>query len=116
MSRAQSLTLPRWRAYLVALAVLCLCGALLWRVTSLQVLPHQDRGFQFLQKQGQGRTLRTEPISAYRGVTTGRNRERRAGRTPGGSWWVGPQVLVDEPDREDARAQAQCWAHAQSAR
>lgn len=113
MSRAQSLTLPRWRAYLVALAVLCLCGALLWRVTSLQVLPHQDRGFQFLQNQGQARTLRTEPISAYRGVITDRNGEPLAVSTPVESLWVDPQVLVQEPHRWAELAQALGWDQAQ---
>src|SRR5690625_5893778 len=97
MSRAQSLTLPRWRAYLVALAVLCLCGALLWRVTSLQVLPHQDRGFQFLQNQGQARTLRTEPISAYRGVITDRHGEPLAAGTTVESLWVDPEGLAEGP-------------------
>lgn len=112
MTRAQTLTLPRWRAYLVAVAVLALCLALLWRVTSLQVLPHQDRGFQFLQNQGQARTLRTEPISAYRGVITDRNGEPLAVSTPVESLWVDPQVLVQAPHRWAELAQALGWDQA----
>ncbi|MDQ2075081.1 penicillin-binding protein 2 [Marinimicrobium sp. ABcell2] len=109
MSRAQKLTLPRWRVYLVALVVLALCLALLWRVTSLQVLPHTDRGFQFLQNQGQARTLRTEPISAYRGVITDRNGEPLAVSTPVESLWADPQVLIQAPHRWAELAEALGW-------
>src|SRR5690625_7737474 len=77
----------------------------------MQVRPHQDRGFQLLQNQGHARTLRTEPISPYRGVITDRNGEPLAVSTPVGSLWVEPQVLVREQHRLAEMSNALGWDH-----
>ncbi|MGD8175506.1 peptidoglycan D,D-transpeptidase FtsI family protein [Marinimicrobium sp. ARAG 43.8] len=106
MSKRQTLTIARWRVWLVALAVVLLGAALLWRLASLQVLPHTDQGYQFLQGQGQARTLRTEPVSAYRGVITDRNGEPLAVSTPVTTLWADPSVLLQSPERWSELARA----------
>ncbi len=97
MNKAQTLTIARWRVWVVAAAVLLVGAALLWRLASLQVLPDTDQGFEFLQGQGQARTLRTESISAYRGVITDRNGEPLAVSTPVETLWADPSVLIQVP-------------------
>lgn len=109
MSAGAKLTLARWRVYLVAAAVVILALALLWRIAGLQVLPDADQGFEFLQSQGQARTLRTEPISAYRGVITDRNGEPLAVSTPVTTLWADPQLLAQSPKRWAELAQALGW-------
>lgn len=109
MSGSSKLTLARWRVYLVAAVVVILAIALLWRIAGLQVLPDTDQGFEFLQSQGQARTLRTEPISAYRGVITDRNGEPLAVSTPVTTLWADPQLLVQSPKRWAELAQALGW-------
>ncbi|WP_036186979.1 peptidoglycan D,D-transpeptidase FtsI family protein [Marinimicrobium agarilyticum] len=99
MSKGQTLTIARWRVWLVALAVLVLGCALLARLASLQVVPDMAQGYQFLQGQGQARTLRTEPISAYRGVITDRNGEPLAVSTPVETLWADPSILLRVPER-----------------
>ena len=106
MSRAQTLTIARWRVWLVALAVLVLGSALLWRLASLQVLPDTAQGYEFLQGQGQARTLRTESISAYRGVITDRNGEPLAVSTPVETLWADPTLLLQSPERWNELARA----------
>lgn len=70
-----------------------LCGLLTWHLAQLQVIPGTEKGFVFLQKQGQARTLRQEKISAYRGVITDRNGELLAVSTPVKSLFANPQRL-----------------------
>ncbi len=106
MSKGQTLTIARWRVWLVAFAVLVLGCALLWRLASLQVVPDMAQGYQFLQGQGQARTLRTEPISAYRGVITDRNGEPLAVSTPVETLWADPSILLRVPERWSELARA----------
>jgi len=106
MSRGQTLTIARWRVWLIAALVVALGAALLWRVASLQVLPNNEQGFEFLQGQGLARTLRTEPISAYRGVITDRNGEPLAVSTPVETLWADPSVLVQVPHQWSKLARA----------
>ncbi len=112
MSAGNKLILASWRLYLVAAVAVLLALALLWRIVSLQVLPDADQGFEFLQSQGQARTLRTEPISAYRGVITDRNGEPLAVSTPVTTLWADPQVLVQAPKYWAELAQALGWDEA----
>lgn len=100
------LTIARWRVWLVAAVVLALGTALLWRVASLQVLPNNEQGFEFLQGQGLARTLRTETISAYRGVITDRNGEPLAVSTPVETLWADPSVLMQVPHQWGKLARA----------
>jgi cell division protein FtsI (penicillin-binding protein 3) len=63
--------------------------ALAWRALDLQVL---DR--QFLQDQGEARHLRTQPITAHRGMILDRNGEPLAISVPVDSVWGNPQELM----------------------
>ena len=98
MIKGQTLSLARWRVWLVGATLVLLSVALLWRLASLQVLPHTEQGFEFLQGQGMARTLRTEPISAYRGVITDRNGEPLAVSSPVVTLWADPSVLLRVPE------------------
>lgn len=84
-----------WRLYLVAFALLCMAVVLIGRVLSLQILD-TERGYSFLQNQGDARSLRSAEIPAYRGVITDRHGEPLAVSTPVVSIWANPRHL----DRE----------------
>ena len=62
--------IPRWRYYLVMLALVSLPIVLVAKVAQLQIMPEAERGVDFLQTQGDARSIRLEPIPAYRGVLT----------------------------------------------
>jgi cell division protein FtsI (penicillin-binding protein 3) len=62
------------------------------RVLSLQVLD-TDRGYQFLQGQGEMRSVRTVEIPAYRGMISDRRGEPLAVSTPVVSIWANPKIL-----------------------
>ena len=85
--------LALWRLYLVAAALLSLSVLLVGRVLSLQILD-TERGYAFLQDQGEMRSLRTAEIPAYRGVITDRHGEPLAVSTPVVSIWANPQRLA----------------------
>lgn len=85
------LTRVRLVSMLTVMSALAL--ALIWHLAYLQVIPNADRGFAFLQQQGAARTLRSEPIRAYRGVISDRNGEILAVSTPVKSLWANPQRL-----------------------
>ncbi|WIO74850.1 penicillin-binding transpeptidase domain-containing protein [Porticoccaceae bacterium LTM1] len=91
------LTIARWRFALVVLALLVMPIMLIWHIAGLQVLPDNDRGFEFLQSQGDARTVRTEEIVANRGLITDRNGSPLAVSTPVATLWANPQVLTREP-------------------
>ncbi|ACE84015.1 peptidoglycan D,D-transpeptidase FtsI family protein [Cellvibrio japonicus] len=100
------LRVARWRFYAVGMAMAAMVVALIAHVASLQVLPNADRGYQFLQDQGESRTLRTEVIPAYRGVITDRNGEPLAVSTPVSTLWANPKVLAAAVDRIPELAKA----------
>ncbi|ARU27440.1 penicillin-binding protein 2 [Cellvibrio sp. PSBB006] len=110
---SRTLKVARWRFYSVALVMTAATLALIWHVASLQVLPDTDKGFEFLQNQGQSRTLRTEPITAYRGVITDRNGEPLAVSTPVASLWANPKVLLQAPQHWAELSQALGWNKAE---
>ncbi|MBP8925200.1 MAG: penicillin-binding protein 2 [Pseudomonadales bacterium] len=68
---------------------------LVWRLVSLQVLD-TERGYRFLQSQGDARSLRLEPIPAYRGIISDRHGEPLAVSTPVQTLWANPKTLVSE--------------------
>lgn len=78
-----------WRLNLVFVAMLACVLTVVWKVTSLQ-LTQRD----FLQGQGDARTLRMEPLVAHRGIITDRNGEPLAVSTPVKSIWVNPKEIV----------------------
>lgn len=104
--RKQPLKVAQWRFYLIAIMMIFLVVVLVLHVASLQVLPNTDRGYQFLQDQGESRTLRTEIISAYRGVITDRNGATLAVSTPVSTIWANPKVLMQSPERIPELTQA----------
>ena len=102
--RKQPLKVAQWRFYLIAIVMIFLVVVLVLHVASLQVLPNTDRGYQFLQDQGESRTLRTEIISAYRGVITDRNGATLAVSTPVSTIWANPKVLMHSRTRPNGHS------------
>lgn len=84
---------PLWRLYLVAGLLLSMVALLVGRVLSLQILD-TERGREFLQDQGEMRSLRTAEIPAYRGVISDRRGEPLAVSTPVVSIWANPEILA----------------------
>lgn len=87
---------PGLSALRIAILAFSLCVPLLvlvWHLAHLQVVPGQEKGFAFLQKQGEARTIRQERINAYRGVIKDRNGEILAVSTPVLSIYANPQRL-----------------------
>lgn len=92
-AKTHTVKIVRWRFYFMLLALLCLLLAIVWHLASIQIIPNESRGYEFLQKQGLVRTLRLETIPATRGVITDRNGEPLAISTPVVSLWAQPQEL-----------------------
>lgn len=105
-SAHKPLKVARWRFYGVGVVLALLVVILIGHVASLQVLPNADKGYEFLQDQGESRTLRTEVIPAYRGVITDRNGDPLAVSTPVSTLWANPKVLLQAPHRWGELAQA----------
>jgi len=107
MKRARYVPVSPWRGHLLAAVIAILFGMLVWRILSLQVLD-RDRGYEFLQGQGEARYVRTAEIPAYRGIVSDRRGEPLAVSTPVISLWAHPDTL-EESDRvaELARLLAQ---------
>ncbi len=82
-----------WRIYMVLALLAFFVLVLVWRVASLQVMGGVDRGFEFLQQQGQVRTIRKEIIPAHRGMITDRRGEPLAVSTPVVTLWGNPRHL-----------------------
>lgn len=78
-----------WRLWLVCLALLLAAAALMWKLVTLVWVDGE-----FLQTQGDARTIRTEPIVAHRGMIVDRNGEPLAISTPVESIWVNPRELA----------------------
>lgn len=100
------LRVARWRFYAVGIFLLILVLVLFFHLTKLQVWPNTEKGFEFLQIQGESRTLRTETIAAYRGVITDRNGDPLAVSTPVSDLWANPKQLMKAPERYAELAKA----------
>lgn len=98
MAKQTKQLVPVWRFLVMALGLLALAILLVWRTLHLQVL-NDDRGREFLQGQGNARTIRTEKIPAHRGMITDRNGEPLAVSTPVASLWADPKELSAALDR-----------------
>ena len=92
MGRQVKAPISPWRFRIVVGALFVLALLLVWRTLTLQVLD-VDRGYEFLQGQGNARTNRTEVIPAHRGMISDRNGEPLAVSTPVASIWANPQEL-----------------------
>ena len=91
--RAPSQKTPAWRFALVAVLLAIMAFSLLAKALTLQVMD-TEYGREFLQQQGDARTVRSEPIPAYRGVISDRNGEPLAVSTPVPSLWINPRQLI----------------------
>ena len=72
MAKQVNAPVSPWRFRVVIAGLLILAALLLARALTLQVLD-VDRGYRFLQGQGNARTIRTEIIPAHRGMISDRN-------------------------------------------
>ncbi len=81
-----------WRFYVVIFFLCSMLALLVGRILSIQVLD-TDRGYQFLQGQGEMRSVRTVEIPAYRGMISDRRGEPLAVSTPVVSIWANPKML-----------------------
>ena len=109
MAKQTNQLVPVWRFLVMALGLLALAILLVWRTLHLQVL-NNDRGREFLQGQGNARTIRTEKIPAHRGMITDRNGEPLAVSTPVASIWADPSELSATPERLPELARVLRWA------
>jgi len=80
-----------WRLYSVLFAMFLGVLAIGWKVSALHI---KDR--DFLQSQGDARTIRTVPLVANRGLITDRNGEPLAVSSPVKSIWVNPGEIHDD--------------------
>lgn len=103
--KAQTDNGQRWRYHLLWIGLVVLALALVWRIVQLQVLD-TDRGYRFLQAEGNARSLRTEVVDAHRGMITDRNGQPLAVSTPVLSLWCDPSVLAKHPDKISQLASA----------
>lgn len=78
-----------WRLALVWFFLALAVVALVWKLLSLLLVDGE-----FLQSQGDARTVRTEPLVAHRGMIVDRNGEPLAISTPVKSVWVNPRELA----------------------
>lgn len=85
-----------WRYWLVAMCLFVMPVALAWHLAHLQVIPGNEKGPEFLQHQGEARTVRSHVLNAYRGVITDRNGELLAVSTEAPSIVVNPQQLREQ--------------------
>ena len=88
--------IPRWRYYLVMLSLVSLPLILLAKVAQLQIIPNETRGVDFLQTQGDNRSIRRVVVPAYRGIITDRNGEPLAISTPVTAISVNPQQIREQ--------------------
>lgn len=101
--QAQKL-IPRWRYFLVMLGLFSLPIMLVAHIAQLQIMPDEEFGVDFLQTQGDARSIRSETIPAYRGLITDRNGEPLAVSTPVTSIIANPkhlQKLASNNDLQD---------------
>lgn len=79
----------QWRLYLVLFGMMLCLAAIGWKVGALQITQKD-----FLQGEGDARTIRTVPLVANRGLITDRNGEPLAVSSPVKSLWVNPGLII----------------------
>ncbi len=89
-----------WRHFFVTVIFVFFCAAILFRVGYLNVNEKE-----FLQSQGDARSIRSKVIPAYRGVIYDRYGEPLAVSSPAFSLWTDPseRILINQDIRELAR-------------
>ena len=91
----------QWRVLLILFAMFLCILTITWKLSAIHV-----RQRDFLQIEGDKRTIRNIPLVAHRGLITDRNGEPLAVSTPVQSIWVDPSKLVDAPNTTAALAVA----------
>jgi len=76
---------------------------LIAQVAQLQIMPDEEFGVDFLQNQGDARSIRKETIPAYRGLITDRNGEPLAVSTPVTSLVANPKQLQNLANEDDIK-------------
>ncbi len=84
-----------WRLWLVAAGIILLPALLLLRTSNLLVLSGESVGIS-LKEEGENRTIRVEPLVAYRGLISDRNGELLAVSTPVKSIYADPKFIKEE--------------------
>jgi cell division protein FtsI (penicillin-binding protein 3) len=100
MMRLEGALYP-WRFRLVLVLLALMTAAIVWRIIDLQVIDHD-----FLQGQGDARSMRHIPIPAHRGLITDRNGEPLAVSTPVTTLWANGRELQAGRDQWLALATA----------
>lgn len=90
-----------WRFRVAIGLLLLMVAAIVWRIVDLHVIDHD-----FLQEQGDARSVRYIPIPAHRGQITDRNGEPLAVSTPVATLWANPKELVLEREKWPTLAHA----------
>ena len=90
-----------WRFRLILALLALMVGAIVWRIVDLQVFDHD-----FLQGQGDARSVRHIAIPAHRGLITDRNGEPLAVSTPVMTLWANGKELQAARARWPALAAA----------
>jgi cell division protein FtsI (penicillin-binding protein 3) len=93
--------IPRWRYYLVMLFLGLLPVTVAVKIAQLQIMPSEEQGRDFLQHQGDARSIRKEIIPAHRGLITDRNGEPLAVSTPVTTLIANPQDIQKSASAED---------------
>jgi cell division protein FtsI (penicillin-binding protein 3) len=88
-----------WRLYAIIALMALMAAVLLGRMVMLQLLDDAEHGHQFLQGQGEARSVRTEVIPAHRGMIVDRNGEPLAVSTPVVTVFCDPRKLQDQKKR-----------------
>ena len=82
-----------WRVHLILFAMFACVFVIAWKVGMLHIAERD-----FLQDQGDARTIRTVPLVANRGLITDRNGEPLAVSTPVQSIWVDPRKIARDSE------------------
>ncbi|SMF02461.1 peptidoglycan synthetase FtsI [Alteromonadaceae bacterium Bs31] len=85
-----------WRYRSISITLFALTLPLVSHLAKLQVVPSTERGYEFLQSEGEARTSRSETLHAYRGVITDRNGELLAVSTPLTSLYAEPKKINEQ--------------------
>ena len=93
--------IPRWRYYLVMLFLGLLPVTVAVKIAQLQIMPSEEQGRDFLQHQGDARSIRKEIIPAHRGLITDRNGEPLAVSTPVTTLIANPQDIQKSASAAD---------------
>jgi len=93
--------IPRWRYYFVMLILGSLPVTVAVKIAQLQIMPSEEQGRDFLQHQGDARSIRKEIIPAHRGLITDRNGEPLAVSTPVTTLIANPQDIQKSASAAD---------------